>query len=359
MTYSFLPSCIECPKNANCTDRTITGCISSDYRLQQNPLDFLLGGLLPFPFNQPKCVFDSNRIMKESKKKQQVDHLVRVLDILVREFVGKVACDSVTPKQYRWIISSKNPSKILGMPVELAKEELMKLVKTKWSSQQLEEYWGLILDKIQTDNGPLSSILDDTVSRYRIFTSSNPPVISKSCEIKRAMLSWTKRYSLHLITFVVILVSIGISIQYYNTMQHESHIVAQLVEDVTETIHAEREGYEMDSQKHPIPGLPVIQLRDYFVPRILKGFNKDSDHTTDENNRVIWYIWDESSRNRVWKRVQKELSKNSNIRETNTQVRGESHTVWMWIGSSVLSPKKRPRGEQILFGTVSPKIVPQ
>jgi hypothetical protein len=148
-----------------------------------------------------------------------------------------------------------------------------------------------------------------------------------------------------------------LGVQYYNTIQYESQVVAQLVEDIVDAVHAEREGYEMDSKKHPVPGLPLVQLRDYFLPRILKGRNIDSDHTTDEHNRVIWYIWEGTSRSRIWKRVHQEIVKNSNIRETNTQVKGEAQIVWMWIGSSVLSPKKRPRGDHVLFGTTSPKIV--
>jgi hypothetical protein len=359
MTYCLgdnKENCYECPKNAVCEERKVSNCISNDFRLHTDFFSYYFGYFLGFPFDQPKCVWDSNRIMKESKKQKQVEHLVQVLDIIVREFVGKVACDSKPPSQYKWIMSSKNSAKILGMPVELAKEELVKLVNTKWTNKQLEEYWSMVLDKLQQDKFPLTTMLDDTVYRHRMFTSTNPPVIPFSCKLKRQIVSFAKENAILLSALVGLVFVVAFGIQVYNTSQYESSVVAQLLLDVMDAVHAELEGYEMDSQKHPIPGLPVVQLRDYFLPRTLNRFKRDTDHAIDENNRVIWYVWDESSRNRIWKRVHKEITKNSNIRETNTQVKGESHIVWMWIGSSVLSPKKRSNSNTI-FGTVSSKVV--
>jgi hypothetical protein len=359
MTYCIghaKENCYECPKNAICEERKVSNCVSNDFRLQTDFFSYYFGYFLGFPFDQPKCVWDANRIVTESKKQKQVEHLVQVLDIIVREFVGKVACDSKPPVQYKWIMSSRNAAKILGMPVELAKEELAQLVNTKWTNQQLEEYWSMVLDKVQIEKSPLNTILDDTVSRHRMFTSVNPPVIPFSCKLKRQIVLFAKENAILLSALVGLIFAIAFGIQLYNTSQYESNVVAQLLLDVMDAVHAELEGYEMDSQKHPIPGLPVVQLRDYFLPQTLNRFKRDADHTIDENNRVIWFIWDESSRNRIWKRVHKEIVKNSNIRETNAQVKGESHIVWMWIGSSVLSPKKRSNSNTI-FGTVSSKVV--
>jgi hypothetical protein len=36
-----------------------------------------------------------------------------------------------------------------------------------------------------------------------------------------------------------------------------------------------------------------------------------------------------------------EDQENSNIRETTAHIKGESHLVWKWVGSSALSPLKK------------------
>jgi hypothetical protein len=188
-----------------------------------------------------------------------------------------------------------------------------------------------------------------------MFTTTNQPIISTSCKIRRAILKTAIKYSTHLL---VLGVSLGIVVYFiarYHQKQQETRIVAQLVEDVVHSISRESQGYLQDPKKHPIPGLAVVQLRDYFLPNT-SLFQSSQDYHIDDFGRFVWYVMDESSKNRIWQQVHKEIIKNSHIRETSTQLRGESHIVWMWVGPQVLSPLKRHRTD-ILFGTTNPKVV--
>ena len=89
--YSFLPSCVPCPTDTMCSSQSVTGCTGPDQILQYGWIARIIPtSLLPFPFDQPSCQYDTQRIMQQSKKVRQVEHLIKVLDQIVREYVGKV-----------------------------------------------------------------------------------------------------------------------------------------------------------------------------------------------------------------------------------------------------------------------------
>jgi hypothetical protein len=116
---SFLPSCVDCPKNSICNDRQVVSCVSNDYRLKNSTFEkFLPAVLMSFPFGQPTCVLDSFRILNESKKSKQTQHLIKVIDEIVREFVGNLECSRNTlGKDLEWVFSTKPPHLPLGIPV--------------------------------------------------------------------------------------------------------------------------------------------------------------------------------------------------------------------------------------------------
>ncbi|KAJ3271880.1 inner nuclear membrane protein enriched at telomere/subtelomere region [Terramyces sp. JEL0728] len=348
--YRFVPGCLSCPSNSLCDGRNIVGCTSNDYKLKHPYISNLIPSpLIPFPLNQPTCTLDSTKILLESKKKRQIDHLIQVLDTIVREYVGSVTCGNVVKPEHRFVISRKK--KVLGIPASLAKEEVKVLVGNRWDSATFEEYWNMVLNRLVTEDNPVRSIVDEFTSQNRIFSSINPPILSTSCRIKIALWNFILQYSVQLVTIALALGICLFSYSAYQSGVHEGKVAGFLVQDVLSAIHAEYDLYHANSHKHPIPGLSVTQLCDHFLPRMASDL--ESEH--DSAGRLIWYL-DDSARKRVWKKVAKEVCKNSNIRETSAQLKGESHTCWIWIGSSALSPvKKRVRTD---IGDVGIAAVP-
>ncbi|KAJ3259942.1 inner nuclear membrane protein enriched at telomere/subtelomere region [Boothiomyces macroporosus] len=336
--YKFISGCISCPSNSICEGRNILGCTSNDYKLKETFLSrFLPNKIIPFPFDQPTCTLDSSKILLESKKKRQIEHLIQVLDSITREYVGGVTCGNTVKPEHKFIISRKK--KVLGIPASLAKQEMKKLVGSRWDDATFEDYWGLVLNRLMTEDTPVRSIVDEFTSQNRIFSSANPPILTTSCKIKISIWNFVVQYSVQLLSIALLLGISLISYSMYQSGVYEGRVVAYLVQDVLSAIHAEYDLYHSNSQKHPIPGLSVTQLCDHFLPRTVS----DLENEHDSAGRLIWYL-DEGARKRVWKKVAKEVCKNSNIRETSAQLKGEAHTCWIWIGSSALSPvKKRVR----------------
>jgi hypothetical protein len=131
-------------------------------------------------------------------------------------------------------------------------------------------------------------------------------------------------------------------------------------------IHQESIKHDSDPVGHPVPGLSVVQLRDYLLPEILpldnttttfrtsntsgssssgkskkntRTHNMHKDHIIDSNGRTRWRL-KQASRNTLWKKVSRLVLRNSSVRECEMDVKGDNVAVWMWVGSKSLNPKK-------------------
>ena len=343
MIYPFSPECVNCPPNAICEQRLVKGCVA-EHKLKNNIWSFLLPEkMIPFPFNQPKCVYQQTENITESVKAKQIDYLVDVVELLVRQFIGNVECHTAKyRKEMKWIFSSRLPLKAIGMPVSLAKDELQTLVAKQLDSAQFDEYWTSVLDRIFTGKtSTLSTVIDELEQKHRFLISSKPPISSYSCVIRNALWSIAVKYSSYLLGAGSAMILMLYIVMQRAQRQYERHIEVTLVEEIIQSIHAEAINFHHDSVKHAYPGIPVAQLKDHFLPRSL-SHSKESD--VDANGRIIFYVADHT-RKKIWNRIRAEVLKNSSVRETNAQIKGEAQLVWMWIGSSVLTPLKKRRSE--------------
>jgi hypothetical protein len=335
--------CVACPENGICT-RNEVKCLEN-YILQPHFSTYFLPSVfqLPFPFRQPKCVFDNQKIIIEERKQQQVIHLIKMLDDIVRKWVGDVLCDSNVAKGYEWVFSSTNPGIILGMPQKLSKDLLFDKVGKKWSKDVFEDMWIRVQDSLnqQNSNFAIRSIVDNHSHSRRLLQSSNPPVLSISCVVTQETWNFIDKYATYLIFLGVLIFSFIVASEYYKMRVQESQIVSDLVSSCIDAIHSESDNHERDPTRHPINGLSVSQLLDHFAPL---HFNEAC--SIDSENRKIFNLSNDA-RTRVWKAVSKQILRNSNVRETVLKHRGESQIVWMWIGSCALSPVKKRRVETV------------
>ncbi|KAJ3304529.1 inner nuclear membrane protein enriched at telomere/subtelomere region [Kappamyces sp. JEL0829] len=344
--YSFMPSCIPCPQDTVCSFRSVTGCVEGAFRLKKN----LLARLLPesflfFPLNQPYCVPDTSRDVKEGRSKRQVEQLIKVLEKLVREYSGEVLCSIRKAPSY--VYSAYQPHRVLGMPITAAKAKLQELVAGKWSSDKFEEYWSKVLDALAKESHTLSVIVDEKTHQYRLLSSTLPAVSSWYCSIKLHLWNLLLQHAISLMLAGACAIAGLVGYVAYQRHLYESQVFASLLQDVIQSVHAETDNYHQNPSRHPIPGLSIVQLKDHFLPAVPPASaGSATDQMVDNLGRKVWFLA-EPSRTRVWKRVAKEVVKNANIRETTAHVKGEAHTVWMWIGSSALSPMKKRKTDQL------------
>ncbi|KAJ2992950.1 inner nuclear membrane protein enriched at telomere/subtelomere region [Globomyces sp. JEL0801] len=335
MTYPMTPKCIPCPSNSVCHDKTLSDCVGDDFILKPN----VLFKYLPFPFNQPTCELDATKLAQQSKKQKQVDHLVFVLDQLVREYIGKVQCShSYASKQPKWIYSTTKPIKIIGMPIIHAKETLHTLVGDQWTNDEFQEYWNLVMKKIMNEsNLPITNIVDEQTFQHRLLSSQNQSIMNVTCKLRLSFWNLIIAYSKELIVTGFVLAISILFFMYYQQSVTETEMVASLVRDVCSLIHAEAENYNRDATHHPIPGFPLQHLQDHFLPHTI---NPKTSSETDANGYTLFHL-PIDARQRVWKRVCTLIQRNSRIRETINQYQGETQTIWVWVGSSALSPSKK------------------
>ncbi|KAI8905899.1 Man1-Src1p-C-terminal domain-containing protein [Gorgonomyces haynaldii] len=336
--------CLPCPEHAVCSERFVVKCVSSDYVLKKTVISQIVPlEWLPFPRGQPTCVFDNEKLLKKAKKQQQVDHLIEHLDIIVRKWMGNVECGQSIDNTLQWAYSKDRT--LLGMPQSLAKQALREFVGNTWTQDKFDEYWDLVLYKVNQslDQVPVFSVVDDHTHSRRLLKSERPVIHSTFCSIRRSVWSLVKSQSHYLLIISVLSVSTFFGYQFYVDGQKEKKIVMQLVEGVLDAVHTETEYHHLDSVKHPLPGHAVSQLRDHFLPLTLQQQpNTDPwQCQVDNQGRAVFPVTDGHWRDRIWKQVNNHVLKNSSIRETVLKVKGESTTVWMWIGSAALSPVKK------------------
>lgn len=303
--------CIECPVNSVCFGRTVTGCIG-----ETKPKKSLLSRILPsrlllFPLDQPSCSIDMVSVLKENKKQRQVEHLVRVLDQIVREHLGNVICSGLNESRK-------------GMPIGLARSELKKM--GKWTDAKFDDYWTAVTESI-VKGDTMNTVIDNG---DRLIASLKGPLIPYSCAVKEAVWKALVRYAVHLMLAGMSMIASLVLYLRYNRHIWESKIAATLIDDVAEAIHKETDNYHDNPSRHPIPGLSISQLADHFLRTAGEGSDLPSGV----------YSVDSQAKLRIWKRVKKVLSKNSNIRETSAHIKGEAHSVYMWVGSTSLTPLK-------------------
>ena len=333
--YPFSSQCIPCPSNAICSSRAVTGCIGSDTKLKKSVFQKILPSFLSlFPYNQPSCVFDGGEVMDETKRQRQVDHLVKVTDHLVREYIGKAMCSK---KGFPSSIFKSGT--IVGMPLSKAKSDLSALIGAKWSKDKFEEFWGLMINDVAKNPHTLQMVVDNQ-SRY--LNSQNPPIASYWCTLKQAMWKSIVQNAVYLVTLgACVLGGMGFWFT-YQKRQFEAEVVSSLLPDIISAIHQETENYHMDSARHPVPGLALSQVKDHFLPLPISN---SKEFQVDGEGRAIWSLY-EPSRSRIWKKIAQHISKNTNIRQTTTQIKGETNVVWFWVGSAALTPAKKRKTDE-------------
>ena len=298
---------------------------------------------LPFPFDQPACTVNKEKKRLEDKRKTRADKFVFVVDELVRKWMGDVECGSFK-KQSRAYPFAFSETRLVGVPLEPIRKEMENQVRNRWPPNEFEQTWNLFLENLQSGDVPDGSPLSLVGSEgNRMFKTVHPAIISQTCRMKKSAFDLVMSYAAELSIAVVFLSVVSYLWNFRRRQLEDNRKVAVLVHDVLDLIHEESDQHLKDSIRHPIPGLSVSQLRDYLLPEVLPHTNSRTKEASsvDSKGRTRWLIKDKKIRDRIWKKVRTTVLRNTSVRETAMELKGDSHAVWQWVGSSTLKPTRK------------------
>ncbi|KAI9316574.1 inner nuclear membrane protein MAN1, partial [Zopfochytrium polystomum] len=198
-----------------------------------------------------------------------------------------------------------------------------------------------------------------TNGHHRLLVSRSEPARSLSCSVRTRLLE-TAAANWHILLAIGTTIATATYLRMRSRARaRDSAIAATIVEDVLEALHTEAESHAGDPIRHPVPGLSVVQVRDHFLEVAGRGAGSGNDgggggggfessqfgseyvRTQDAQLRTRWRVPDDAARDRIWAVVAARVLRNSSVRETVMELRGEPHQVWQWIGGHALSPRKK------------------
>eukprot|EP00842_Homolaphlyctis_polyrhiza_P006988 jgi/Hompol1/879/HPOL_005448-RA len=373
---SMLPSCIPCPEHSVCSARNITQCLD-DHILKPGAWSVLVGSGNPlvFPLGQPLCVPNVDKLAQEARKQQRIVALLVMLDDVVRKWVGKAECGEITPTSathYAWSVPTRQSPlrRVLGMPLALSRQHLRALVPAKWTDEVFDEYWQIVLNQVMHPQASqyraageqtsinansvtalLSTVLDEATHQHRLLVSSKPPITNIACKVRRHLWSLLLKYALHL-TITCAAIIVGLFAYIINQQRaQEQYIVSVLVQDVMDMVHCESDNNLHNPTRFSAPGLPIAHLQDHLLPKSISRTpaqvpsspdQLDLPYVThmDPNGHTVWSIPDAATRKRLWSLVTAEISRNSAIRKTTMEIKGQPQELWIWVASPALSPRR-------------------
>lgn len=137
--------------------------------------------------------------------------------------------------------------------------------------------------------------------------------IPLKCRLQLYMINYYKSHKLQVWSCGMALLSL---LYIFSTLRQRSKTVKKIEELVQAVLQILAEQDALNRRDPTIPSsISIHQIRDAL-------FFKTSNRT----------------RHRLWPLLCKAIERNSNVRESVMNIKGEQHRVWEWIGSDVLSP---------------------
>ncbi|ORY05961.1 hypothetical protein K493DRAFT_296209 [Basidiobolus meristosporus CBS 931.73] len=270
----FYPQCTPCPSHAVCRNGKFVSC-DRNYILKVNPLVSVVNPL------HVKCVPDTVLLAK-------VDSTVELVKEILGERAGQAECDVNKRAQ-----------------AEVSEVELKRLI-----DGEIEEIWSSVLRDL-TEQQQRIRIMSDT--NKQLYFLSLDPKYPLQCRLRKGFYAFLIGY-LKEIGASVMVVAAGIyAIARYNTHFSEKELVRDLVQQVLVRLAEQENLHYADPVQQPLSAVSVVQLRDVLLRSM--------------HNHV--------QRKHIWDKVRKIVETNSNVRSGVTEIRGEPHRVWEWVGTSI------------------------
>ncbi|KAJ1970979.1 inner nuclear membrane protein enriched at telomere/subtelomere region [Dimargaris xerosporica] len=296
------PSCLPCPHRAHCAERAITRC-DDGFMVRPHPL---ANPVFPFPDH---CVPDT---IKLAKVEQVTDEIVHVLS----ERLGQLQCNW---RQYHRLSRADDEVALVeasGLSEPHLYAQIYALKDPEVPDAEFQDVWQLAMRNLKQWGDRVEFIVigtDSTGTDETLFLVSRVAYLPMLCRAKNAAYHLLSHYIREVLGGLIGLAVILFIRARYRRFKRENQIVAKLVHESIERLVQQEHLHCVDPVQNPSNALSVTQLRDVLV--------------------ISAYASSQAARHRLWERVRKQVEQDSNIRVRMTQVKGEPHRVWEWIGA--------------------------
>ncbi|KAJ3335046.1 hypothetical protein HDU93_006604 [Gonapodya sp. JEL0774] len=359
-----LPWQLKCPDHALCAGGKIVGC-DKGYHTAWSLIPGPIAKYLPFPLNQPSCVFDIRAQLEAAEREVAVRGMARKLIEVVRETVGRWECgeipvDAVVEVEVdRWdsvgrkISVRKEKSK--GVSLRAARTELRERVVTGGrrapKDPEFNDLWNQVVDRVvsgereHSDDGlglgtgnkekstsgleanPFANITLHTSHSDHFFTTDLPPIRSWTCTIRRAV-------GLYLAPAFLLVTSVIAGGTYAFRERARRARFARVAGDTAQRVLAflRRAGEAVSRDQLRDEVVAVHVDPDELVEVGPNGSRSMRAFPLGLRSGQVYAGPTERDRIEFWASVAKLVTSNSNVREENVMVEGESHEGWRWTG---------------------------
>ncbi|WAR56292.1 hypothetical protein PtB15_7B138 [Puccinia triticina] len=300
--FGLLPDCQSCPPHAICERGRIVRC-EPDFVQTHSDWEKAVHSWMPM-FKGPKCLPDTAKLVKIVETANQLNQILRKQRGKVLCGMGMRASDEeeemsvkikvygLEEKEVKELILSSSGDKSASSPglTTSSDEEILELaIKDLEKSAQIvrEDGWLATRDFKQLDMG-------------------------LKCRLKLGLLKTLKKFKLILLSILLALAGWVYLKLEFSRIGQEKQKVRELVELALTKLRDESWIHHTNPALSPQPPtLASAQLRDLIL---------SYDHSP-------------VNRQKLWKKVEKIVEGNSNVRTKVSEIRGESIKVWEWIGS--------------------------
>ncbi|KAJ1968774.1 inner nuclear membrane protein enriched at telomere/subtelomere region [Dimargaris verticillata] len=266
----------------------------------------LANPVFPFPDH---CVPDT---IKLAKVEQVTDEIVRVLS----ERLGQLQCNW---RQYHRLSRADDEVALVeasGLSEPHLYAQIYALKDPEVPDVEFQDVWQLAMRNLKQWGDRVEFIVigtDTTGTDETLFLVSRVAYLPMLCRAKNAAYHLLSHYIREVLGGLIGLAVILFIRARYRRFKRENQIVAKLVHESIERLVQQEHLHCVDPVQNPSNALSVTQLRDVLV--------------------IPTYASSQAARHRLWERVRKQVEQDSNIRVRMTQVKGEPHRVWEWIGA--------------------------
>ncbi|KAH8725551.1 Man1-Src1p-C-terminal domain-containing protein [Phaeosphaeriaceae sp. PMI808] len=284
----ILPQCEPCPPHAQCYRELQLTC-DRDFIRKDHPLS--LNGLIPIP---PTCEPDSE---KTRKVNSVADRAVQIL----RERRAQYECGEVDAE-----------GNLVNSP-EVSEVELKQRMATQKRKGMTDDEFIELFDRAFPEMTMREEVVESTngTTGGRQLTSTSLAKLSLTCSVRRSLRQSLERYLLQIV-MIIFVIATGTYGKYSITNSRAMEARAkQLASDVFDRLANHAALSIQEPVAYPDKGISMAQLRD----------------------DVLRNEFSSSRRQKLWKRVQKKVEFNSNIRAAvRTSTSGDVARMWEWTG---------------------------
>ncbi|GAA6060125.1 hypothetical protein JCM10212_001422 [Sporobolomyces blumeae] len=299
---NLVPTCTPCPAHGFCSQGAFVGC-SIDYVPRASPLR--LGGLLPVA---PTCVPDTEKLMVVAMQASKASKLLR-------KRRGEVVCqrgiERLRKKQAKDETGlGDKEAFVYGLQAEHVLSALMReneASKSPFSEDVLEELNRVALNDLVQHGEVLTWQAGDD-----FWYASKTAEMPLSCQARLAAIRSAKKHKTGLGGIVSGLLSLLYLRYKLQARVEEKKRVAELVQTALVQLQRQERSHHADPVLVPFPHIAPSHLRDL----------------------VLQHVHSPERRAQLWRKVEKVVEGNSNVRVMEVEQNGEELRGWKWIGAT-------------------------